>query len=345
MKKMLYSLALLLALTSIDHTWAAENSAGVTRVYMPDGQFKNHLVRVYTDSDIGKVDKSQITLLLHSKDTKPSSIHIASPNAPAIPLSDNSIHPVSIDHNHTWLMQSSNGPVTKTGSMLLFNLSNFDIPGIQTAIRVLPELNWCNNKNELKENCWAIAEHEVNLSRSKVTYAWASFIIVALLLLIAIMSRLSGKRIICLLCEVEGKLSLSRTQMALWTVAIGWVVLAFGLARFEVPNIPGELLALMGASLFTTAVVGFQRPPAKTTEPAETTKTKPHWYDLLGDGSTNTISLARAQMVFWTLITLGLFVGKSILDGSLWQIPVELVALMGMSQAAYLAPKLNKPSQ
>jgi hypothetical protein len=45
-------------------------------------------------------------------------------------------------------------------------------------------------------------------------------------------------------------------------------------------------------------------------------------------------------MIFWTLLLLVLFVAKSILDGVIWDVPWPLVALMGFSQAGYLAPKL-----
>ena len=52
------------------------------------------------------------------------------------------------------------------------------------------------------------------------------------------------------------------------------------------------------------------------------------------------MSLAKAQMLFWTVLLLVLFVAKSILDGAIWEVPWPLVALMGFSQAGYLAPKL-----
>jgi hypothetical protein len=45
-------------------------------------------------------------------------------------------------------------------------------------------------------------------------------------------------------------------------------------------------------------------------------------------------------MLFWTLL-LVIFVSKSILDGVIWDVPWALVALMGFSQAGYLAPKLT----
>jgi hypothetical protein len=52
------------------------------------------------------------------------------------------------------------------------------------------------------------------------------------------------------------------------------------------------------------------------------------------------LSLAKAQMIFWTILLLALFLSKSILEGAIWDIPWALVALMGFSQAGYLAPKI-----
>ena len=45
-------------------------------------------------------------------------------------------------------------------------------------------------------------------------------------------------------------------------------------------------------------------------------------------------------MPFRTLL-LVIFVSESILDGVIWDVPWPLVALMGFSQAGYLAPKLT----
>ena len=50
--------------------------------------------------------------------------------------------------------------------------------------------------------------------------------------------------------------------------------------------------------------------------------------------------MAKAQMIFWTVLTLVVFVAKSVTDGTLWPVPWQMVALMGMSQAGYVAPKL-----
>jgi hypothetical protein len=57
-------------------------------------------------------------------------------------------------------------------------------------------------------------------------------------------------------------------------------------------------------------------------------------------GQISKLSLAKAQMMFWTLLLVVIFVSKSILDGVIWDVPWPLVALMGFSQAGYLAPKI-----
>jgi hypothetical protein len=55
------------------------------------------------------------------------------------------------------------------------------------------------------------------------------------------------------------------------------------------------------------------------------------------------LSLARAQMLMWTLLLVTLFVSKSAVNGALWNVPWELVALTGISQAGYVAPKFAGP--
>ncbi len=68
------------------------------------------------------------------------------------------------------------------------------------------------------------------------------------------------------------------------------------------------------------------------------------WSDLVvvdQDDGSRVVSLARAQMLFWTGLLLIVFITKTVLHGSLWEIPWSLVALMGISQVGYLAPKFN----
>jgi hypothetical protein len=47
-------------------------------------------------------------------------------------------------------------------------------------------------------------------------------------------------------------------------------------------------------------------------------------------------SIAKIQVLIWTAITLTLFIYLSIKEGELWEVPNELVILMGISQATFL---------
>ena len=63
------------------------------------------------------------------------------------------------------------------------------------------------------------------------------------------------------------------------------------------------------------------------------------FYSQYEGGEEQQVSLPRAQMLFWTGLLLVLFVVKSLADGALWEVPWEMVALMGMSQGTYVGQK------
>jgi hypothetical protein len=50
-------------------------------------------------------------------------------------------------------------------------------------------------------------------------------------------------------------------------------------------------------------------------------------------------------MFFWTVLMVTLFLIKSILNGVVWEVPWQMVTLMGISQAGYLAPKITASVQ
>jgi hypothetical protein len=93
------------------------------------------------------------------------------------------------------------------------------------------------------------------------------------------------------------------------------------------------------------APVAAPAPAPLTAKAAADSRSHWHWSDLISDtapeGQPRPLSLSRAQMLFWTLLLIILFLSKSILSGMLWEVPWELIALMGISQAGYLAPKLK----
>src|SRR5574340_362538 len=213
-------------------------------------------------------------------------------------------------------------------------------------LRVMPVVSWGEGANEQV----AVGQEEVNVGNIVAAIGWTALVVGSALLMVILLSRRMGGSPLLLLTGVDGHLSLAQTQIACWTVAVGSVVLGYGFIKLEIPTVPTSLLALMGASLTTGGIAFFQdekkQQTAITAGVAATQRTL-----ALGDlirvfpaGQAPELSLAKAQMLFWTVLLLVLFLSKSILDGTIWEVPWGLVALMGFSQAGYLVPKLASQS-
>jgi hypothetical protein len=189
---------------------------------------------------------------------------------------------------------------------------------------------------------------EVNVGNIVAIIGWTTVIVGVALLIIVMLSRRVDNPL-RLLSGVDGHLSLAQTQVACWTVVVGGVVLGYGLVRLEVPAIPPSLLVLMGASLATGGIAYFRDAQkqhaavAAGAAPAARPMALADLVRIFTPGQAPELSLAKAQMLFWTVLLLVLFVSKSILDGVVWEVPWALVALMGFSQAGYLAPKIVTP--
>jgi hypothetical protein len=191
----------------------------------------------------------------------------------------------------------------------------------------------------------AVGTREVNVADIVAVMLWTALVVGLALVLVIVLSRRGGGSPLFLLTGPDGHLSLAQTQIASWTVAVGSVVLGYGLIKLEIPAIPLSLLALMGASLATGGIAFFQ--DAQKHQAAVDAGVPNERMLALGDlvrvfpiGQAPELSLAKAQMLFWTVLLLVLFASKSVLDGAIWDVPWPLVALMGFSQAGYLAPKL-----
>jgi xanthine/uracil permease len=120
--------------------------------------------------------------------------------------------------------------------------------------------------------------------------------------------------------------------------------------RLEVPITTESLIALIGLSLATGGISYIQDEKTQISLlPANrASDLNPQLSDLIVDYSVRgqgNLSLTRAQLLVLTLLTLLLFVVKSIFEGDLWSLPWELVVLMGLSQASYLASKINPPTK
>jgi hypothetical protein len=328
------------------------------RLYMPDGQLTSHLINVYVDRDVQESQHPQLLLSRSHALTKEAT------------REDDPIDVYRAAPAH-WHENDNGTDISQTGTLLLFRLKDGRLGG-KAIVRVRPIVTWDGGK--------AVGDHEVNLGDIVVASGWTTVIVALALALVLLLARKKEGGSIGFLRGVDGHLSLGQSQMACWTIAIGGVVLGYGLIRLEIPTIPGSLLALMGASMVTGGVAFFQdgqnlkaaqaaaaagagggaadvgpgggalaanagQPTAAPAPAAPQLTTRDwSWGDLVRTFTgpqAGALSLAKAQMIFWTVLLLVLFVSKSILDGVIWDIPWALVALMGFSQAGYLAPKLT----
>jgi IPT/TIG domain len=296
-------------------------------LYMPDGQLQSHLISIFVTPDIPANESPRLRLFRSHALTEKN------------PSEDLSIEPEFTASNQNWTESVNGQQVPRSGTLLLFDLRGIDF-GFKPVLRVLPVVSWSQGGT-------AAGSREVNIGSIVAVVSWTLLVVCIALLIIIVLSLLGGGSPLLLLTGVDGHLSLAQTQVACWTVAVGGVVLGYGIIRLEIPDIPASLLVLMGASLATGGIGFFQ--DAQKQQAAARAGVALSRRDLaLGDllrvfppGGAPELSLAKAQMLFWTILLLVLFVSKSTLEGAIWDVPWPLVALMGFSQAGYLAPKLT----
>jgi len=196
----------------------------------------------------------------------------------------------------------------------------------------------------------AFCEREIVLGNALGGFIWTSLIIIVFLLIVCWLAKRIGEHIIEFIYLSNKRVSLSLFQMAFWTIAVGFMVMWYGFMRLRVPHIPDTLIWLMGFSVGTSGVGHFQahllQKGQKRKEQLKNNKNEEQnlnpgraklgsMLTLNVDGD-DFLSLAKVQLLFWTVITLILFITKSYLDGQLWDVPYQLVLLMGVSQAGFL---------
>jgi hypothetical protein len=298
-------------------------------IYMPDGQLSSHSIQVYVTRDI-LLSQNPRLLLLRSYAVAAKSADEAEQQKPSV-----------VALGQEWVESIQGQQVRRSGTLLLFDLSQLDFH-LKPMLRVRPVVSWTDGGVARI----AVGSREVNVGNIVAAFIWTALVVGLAIVVITLLSRGKGGSPLLLLAGVDGHLSLAQTQIACWTVAVGGVVLGYGLIRIDIPNIPASLLALMGASLATGGIGFFQ--DAQNQQAAVRAGVVPVKRGLaFGDlirvfptGQGPELSLAKAQMLFWTVLLLLLFISKSVLDGTIWDVPWALVGLMGFSQAGYLAPKL-----
>ena len=308
---------------------ASTSSGASARLYMPDGQLVSHGLTIYVTADLHASEDLQLRLFRNHAITDVS----AGEEQPLMPA--------LVASGQEWSETFQGRQIYPKGTLLIFDTSSMSFDGRAMA-RVRPLLTW---KDGGVERC-AVGAGEVNVGDIVFAMAWTVTAIVVAVLLVVLLALTKRNNPMRFMTGVDGHLALSQAQIACWTVFVGSVVLGYGLIRRTIPDIPESLLVLMGASLATGGLAYFQDAKKATAAAATGTPIPGRswaWGDLIHTFPPDRepeLSLAKAQMLFWTLLLLVLFVSKSILEGQIWAVPWPLVALMGFSQVGYLAPKV-----
>lgn len=236
-------IVIILLTLSANLTYAKDRSV---EFYMPDGQFVDHPIRVYVSGvNDTLLDKARLCLVTLKKNSGARDQDSS--------WKDRGVSPRDIGMNHRWQqkIKGSKEQLTETGALLLFDFSHFYIPWYYPGIRVQPVLHF--GDNQLVETI--VADEEIYVSHLKgcrvVTFFSIIIIIIPLLLWISKLAK-KDHHLKGLISTQDGRMSISLCQMFLWTVAVGTVVLATGLTRLRIPNIPQTLLVLMGFSVMTS---------------------------------------------------------------------------------------------
>jgi hypothetical protein len=300
-------------------------AAEALRLYMPDGQLISHGLAVYVTTTLTASQKPRLRLFRSHAITE------------AAEDEDLPLTPMLVVPGQQWTETYLGRQVTSTGTILMFDTGSMSLAG-KAMVRVRPLLYWDGG------GC-VLGPREINVGDIRYAMAWTVVLVVATLSLVLVLARAKKENPMLLLTGVDGHLALSQAQIACWTIVVGSVVLGYGLIQREIPEIPASLIVLMGASLVTGGVAYFQD-VKKATAVAEATGSGPaalewRWGDLIRIfPQDRPPELSLAQMLFWTVLLIALFLSKSILEGGIWEVPWPLVALMGFSQAGYLVPKV-----
>lgn len=340
---------LMLSLVAAADSQTAQRSIAL---HMADGQLRSHPVRLYVEHEV----TPEMHPCLDVIGVKSGGFNVNGGDGIQSCESRGLFSAQAVASQQQWSHPIANGTAPKVGTLLIFDLSSFDVDWYKAGRRVLPRLIWWEPDGAggaLRAHS-AIGEREIYLANGAGAIGWTLVIIALLLVTICWMAggrQQRGLRCIpYLLSSADNYMSVSMTQMACWTVAIGGVVLGFSLATREIPDIPESLIFLMGFSTVTTAVGHWQSQRGYSARQIkggadllqQLRERRPRVRDLfiaLDEHGNEEPSLAKAQMFFWTVLMIIMFVVKSSLDGHLWEIPEGFVALMGISQAGYLGNK------
>jgi hypothetical protein len=338
---------------------AKSGAEAPVQLYVSDGQLSSRPFTVFVNREI--TAEMRPTLRLVGVETGgislPASV-IDSGHGLAAPYQ---VRPFKIDGQ----------TVSIEGTLLRFDVPDYQFPRLHSAHRILPIVEWSvpgavGTGGTLQQ---AVAQTEVYLGNFRWALFWTFIFVGGIAATILIWSMLESAKVekeqdrfiprpvFFIVTGPDGYLSLWRAQLVLWTLAVASMVFLFGLLRLQIPDIPDSLVWLMGMSIVTGGVSKYKAKkdflsdpkPLPAYDPSRSLegqgKVKGHLADLISDWNKAynhaEISVPKAQMVLWTGVMLVLFIVKSWLQGELWDVPMQMVALTGASQFGYVQDKFQ----
>ena len=161
----------------------------------------------------------------------------------------------------------------------------------------------------------------------RVLFSW--------LLYIGIVAWIGRKNGAAVFKSTAGGWSLSKTQMALWTFVISFSYVTLAAARVEFLDISQGLLWLMGISSATAVGAKFSSIAKQRRIGGPLT---PSGFLTTGNPlNSGVLALHRCQIAVWTVVSVCIYVWVFTTTMRLPDVPLNLVALMGISGGTYVS--------
>ena len=354
------------------------NAGELPHLYVPDGQLLSRPIQVYVAyTNLNNTMKPTLQLFDYDAQGK---------QEPAQSKWTSSF----VAGGQSWMEDGSGVATSYQGTFLMFDLHQYkkgNYGSLKSAVRVTPVLTWTDPSATNAASLSTVVGNTIYLGDRRMAAVWTTLVIGAIIALICQLCRFKSaekvhlKGVLSLISGPDNYMSLWRTQLVAWTLAVGYMVFFFGIIQLEVPQIPDSLVALMGMSVITggLSAIAAKSQPKPSNNPLQKelpinnpagdnplpnnpqpNKADPNNLPQVEDNGPDkdhepkvsdlitsynpdlkivVLSVPKAQMLFWTGIILILFVAKSLLTGELWNVPWEMVALTGVSQAGYVSDK------
>ena len=210
----------------------------VPRLYIPKGQIFTRPFSVYiVNEEIMDEMKPALTLTIISENRELS-------------FKPNRIFP-----KQKWIVKEAGKEVGLAGTLMIFDISDVDIPIYKSCLKAKPIVEW---NDKYVDQIRKMTQDEIFIGNLLASIAWTFLVFLLFLFITYLITKEDDKKIVGLISTSDGMLSMSLFQMAIWTIAVGFMVFCFGILYLEIPEIPETLIWLMGMAAGSSTVGHYQ---------------------------------------------------------------------------------------